>query len=155
MKNAFPLACLVSLTMLACASNPAGTTPDRQIKSSDSTSKIVIDPFVLRPITVFVVADQYSEDLAVDQEPIHRRRFNRDVIVFKQSTEGYSFPKDAVTFSGSDHTPDGAIRCETQSDTEVRCTNAHEAPRKYEYTLRLLNVTSGRVLELDPFIVNH
>lgn len=155
MKNAFPLACLVSLTMLACASNPGGTTPDQPAKQGGSTSEVVLDPFSLRPITVFVVADQYSEDLAIDQEPIHRRRFNRDDIVFKQSTEGYKFPKDAVTFNGSARTPDGAISCETQSDTEVRCINAHVAPSRYEYKLHLVNISSGHVLELDPFIVNH
>jgi hypothetical protein len=150
------LVVVVSLTLLGCAS----TRPGDWLKQSTETD---IARAPTRPVNVYVVADASSEDISIDEEPIHRKPGVALPIVFRLVTSGYTFPaKDAVTFDDpARRPPAGEIECTTTTDgtlalREVICTNAHKSPGKYAYTLRLVNSRSGKVLDkLDPFIGNH
>ena len=178
MKKKFPLVCLLALMMSACS-----TTDDR--RAGKIVAKQTAEPWAppielplpddtliarsaARALNIYVVASEDSEDISIDEEPIHRKRHNRNNIVFRLRTAGYMFPPtNAVTFVDPDpkkRPPPGEIVCTTTSaglwrTLEVSCTNdginGQRTPGKYKYSLQVVRADGTPLDVLDPFIVNH
>lgn len=160
MKKTFPLVCLVSLTMVACSSMRFGDWPKPK-EGQPTPTEIARSP--MRPVNIYIVADSTSEDVSIDEEPIHRKPGVTLPIIFQLATPGYAFPATgAVTFDDPKQSPPpGEIVCATTTTgpyalREVVCSNAHKVPGKYAYSLHLISNSSGtRLDKLDPFIGNH
>jgi hypothetical protein len=149
-RNDLILMSLVALALSGCASSQKKTELERRTVEALTGGA--------RHVQVYVVADADSEDLSIDEEPVHRKKNNDKDIDFElNGPSGYTFPSaDALTFDDPRQAPTaGEITCTTKSSTWVSCTNKHrEHGKKYKYTLRVKSPT-GALLTLDPFINNH
>ena len=175
MKKKFALVCLFALLLSACSTTTdrAGDKPSkpRTVGTRDMPELPLPDDTMTaragaRALQVYVVAGEGTEDVSIDEEPIHRKRHNRNNVVFRLRSAGYMFPPtDAVTFDDiRTSPPDGEITCTTTTSgswryLEVSCTNdgiqGQRTPGRYKYTLHLLRADGTPLELLDPFIVNH